>query len=193
MRSTRTILIAALVALSQIGFLGWSIMSRAAVLRDGKEILLKVEPVDPRDLLRGDYVRLGYEASRIPTSLLAGDKPLDATSRTFWVRLQKQPDGYWTPIAARRDAPPSEAATAEQVDVRARYPDWMAEPESAGPEVRVDYGIERYYVPEGEGLEIEQGIGVRPFGILAAVAPDGTIQIKALMDGDRKLYEEPPY
>ena len=26
------------------------------ILRDGREITLKVEPVDPRDLLRGDYV-----------------------------------------------------------------------------------------------------------------------------------------
>jgi hypothetical protein len=33
----------------------------------------------------------------------------------------------------------------------------------------------------------------RPFGILAAVAGDGTAQIKALMDGEKKLYEEPLY
>ena len=33
----------------------------------------------------------------------------------------------------------------------------------------------------------------RPFGILAAIAGDGTAQIKALMDGDTKLYEEPLY
>ena len=59
------------LALAQIGFLGWIIAGRAAILRDGQEILLKVEPVDPRDLLRGDYVRLGYEISRIPVKLIA--------------------------------------------------------------------------------------------------------------------------
>ena len=32
-----------------------------------------------------------------------------------------------------------------------------------------------------------------PLGILAAVASDGTPQIKALMDGDKKLFEEPLY
>ena len=42
-------------------------------------------------------------------------------------------------------------------------------------------------------MAIEQDMRVRPFGILAAVASDGTPQIKALMDGDKKLYEEPLY
>ena len=46
------------VAALQIGFLSWNIASRASVLRNGQEVLLKVEPIDPRDLLRGDYVRL---------------------------------------------------------------------------------------------------------------------------------------
>jgi uncharacterized membrane-anchored protein len=36
------------------------IESRAAILRDGTEIVLQVEPIDPRDLMRGDYVRLQY-------------------------------------------------------------------------------------------------------------------------------------
>ena len=52
MTANRTILAALVVALAQIGFLGWIIAGRAAVLRDGREITLKVEPVDPRDLLR---------------------------------------------------------------------------------------------------------------------------------------------
>ena len=72
MTSRRPILLALLVALLQVGFLGWIITSRAAVLRNGAEALLKVEPIDPRDLLRGDYVRLGYEISRIPAALVTG-------------------------------------------------------------------------------------------------------------------------
>ena len=66
-----SVVMAALVAAIQIGFLGWSIMGRAAILREGREVLLKVEPVDPRDLLRGDYVRLGYEAGLVDRKLFA--------------------------------------------------------------------------------------------------------------------------
>ena len=75
MTGNRIIVAALVVALAQIGFLGWIIAGRAAILRDGREIVLKVEPVDPRDLLRGDYVRLGYEISSIPVSKITNLPP----------------------------------------------------------------------------------------------------------------------
>ncbi|EAB6717932.1 hypothetical protein DUP91_26775, partial [Salmonella enterica subsp. enterica] len=61
-----SIVMAGLVALLQVGFLGWMIQGRAAILRDGREVLLRVQPVDPRDLLRGDYVVMSYLASDVP-------------------------------------------------------------------------------------------------------------------------------
>ena len=72
MMTGKKLIISALVlALVQIGFLSWIIAGRAAILRNGKEVLLKVEPIDPRDLLRGDYIFLGYEISGIPVKLIA--------------------------------------------------------------------------------------------------------------------------
>ena len=59
MSGNKLLVAAVLLAFAQIGFLSWIIAGRAAILRDGQEVLLKVEPVDPRDLLRGDYVRAG--------------------------------------------------------------------------------------------------------------------------------------
>ena len=59
--------------------------------------------------------------------------------------------------------------------------------------LNVDYGIDRYYVPEGAGRRIEEDMRERPFAVVVAVGGDGTPQIKALMDGDRVLFEEPPY
>jgi len=38
----------------------------------GKTILIRVVPVDPRDLFRGDYVILSYAFSRTPTSEIEG-------------------------------------------------------------------------------------------------------------------------
>lgn len=35
-------------------------------IRTGKEVLLEILPVDPRDLLRGDYVVLNYKINRLP-------------------------------------------------------------------------------------------------------------------------------
>ena len=46
-------------ALVQVALLTVMIVDRVQILRDGKEVTLKSRPVDPRDLLRGDYVVLG--------------------------------------------------------------------------------------------------------------------------------------
>ena len=62
-----------------------------------------------------------------------------------------------------------------------------------GATIAPDYGIERFYLPEGEGMAIQNDMRVRPFGIRAAIAGNGTAQIKALMDGDTTLFEEPLY
>ena len=194
MMSGKRLLIAALLlAAVQIGFLSWIIAGRAAILRNGQEVLLKVEPSDPRDFLRGDYVRLGYDISSLPAKLV-GNAPAGAIvteEGQIFVRIGKDADGYWRARSASLYQPFSTPAAGGEVDLRGTIPGgWSLEPTS---EIRVDYGIERFYVPEGEGMDIQNDMRVRPFGILAAVASDGTAQIKALMDGDKKLYEEPLY
>jgi hypothetical protein len=39
--------------------------TRIYILKTGKVIHLRTAPIDPRDIFRGDYVRLNYEISRI--------------------------------------------------------------------------------------------------------------------------------
>ncbi|MEX0407814.1 GDYXXLXY domain-containing protein [Aquibium sp. LZ166] len=190
-RSTQLIGGALVVSALQIGFLYSIIQGRAAILRDGAEVMLKVEPVDPRDLLRGDYVRLGYEISSIPRTLF--DPPLadaDATGGTpVLVRLAPGDDGLWHPVGARlTDTEPS-AMPESQVEIAGTVDTAFA----AIDQVRLSYGIERFYLPEGEGREIERDMRERPFMILAAVGEDGTAQIKAFFDGKTQLYEEPLY
>lgn len=193
MTSRYRLLVAAIVlALAQIGFLGWMIAGRAAILRDGKDVLLKVEPVDPRDLLRGDYVRLGYDISRIPVEKIAnlpkGD--LTTTDGPIVVRLKQESDGYWRAATAWLGAAATPAAP-DEVDISGQVTSgWSLMP---GSTVRVDYGIERFYVPEGEGLAIERDMSVRSFGIKVAIGKDGSAQIKALMDGDAMVFQEPLY
>ncbi|CDX25648.1 Conserved membrane protein [Mesorhizobium plurifarium] len=190
----KKLIIAALVlALVQIGFLSWIIAGRAAILRNGKEVLLKVEPVDPRDLLRGDYISLNNNISRIPVKLIANipQGAFSSDDDSITVRLKKGADGYWQPTAAWLGKAPAPAA-ADEADIAGhvaagwdfRSPDMTIAP---------DYGIDRFYLPEGEGVAIQDEIRVRPFGIKLALAADGTAQIKALMDGDKTLFEEPLY
>ncbi|PIR74793.1 MAG: hypothetical protein COU35_00615, partial [Candidatus Magasanikbacteria bacterium CG10_big_fil_rev_8_21_14_0_10_47_10] len=39
------------------------ILFKASVAISGTEVLLKIKPVDPRDLLRGDYITFQYDIS----------------------------------------------------------------------------------------------------------------------------------
>ena len=177
----------------QICFLFWIIQSRATILRSGQEVLLKVEPVDPRDLLRGDYVRLGYEISNIPASLVRNAAADDTSTEAgdVYVRLKRQDDGYWRAVSASLYRPSGVEPGPGEVDLRGMIgAGWNL---AAATPISVDFGIERYYLPEGEGLAIERDMRVRPFGVLVAVADDGTPQIKALMDGNERLFEEPLY
>lgn len=179
------------VAAVQIGVLTFMIASRAAILRNGTEIMLRVEPVDPRDLFRGDYVTLGYNISRVPAELFEG-QPGEAsdTPRTVFVRLKAGDNGIWSPVAASYDAPPATAAADGEVDIRGTTHRWWR-PDTAF--IDVLYGIERFYVPEGEGREIENAVGTRTYDMKVAVAASGAAQIKALYDGETMLYAEPLY
>lgn len=190
-RKNRLLIIAAILALAQIGFLTWIIAGRAAILRDGREVLLKVEPVDPRDLLRGDYVRLGYEISNVPTDLVADiDADIPAPD-TIFVRMKKEADGFWHPVSASLGEPSTTPLGDDEAEIRGTTTaGWSARQNAI---IRVDYGIERFYLPEGEGKAIERDMRIRSFSILAAIGKDGTAQIKALMDGNKVLFAEPLY
>ena len=184
--------VAIAVALVQIAFLFSMIAGRAAILRDGREVTLSVQPIDPRDLLRGDYVILGYNISAVPASLFA-ERPQGserAEDRTVFVRLREGEDGIWEPVAARYDERPEPPASPQEIDIRgAASAVWFENTTS----VFVRYGIERFYVPEGEGRAIEDGMVERAFRMKVAVARDGAAQIKSFHDGETMLYAEPIY
>jgi uncharacterized membrane-anchored protein len=193
MTGWRLLAAALAVALLQIGFLSWTIIGRAAILQNGKEITLETAPVDPRDLLRGDYVRLGYTISSVPTNSITDINGRETSEEgPIYVLLKRQPDGLWT-LQSASFAKPATPGSPDEAIIRGLVREgWNLGPDTS---ISADYGIERYYVPEGEGLAIEQGMRdeARAFRILAAVDEEGTAQIKALMDGDKKLYDEPIY
>ena len=118
-------------------------------------ILLKCQPVDPQDLLRGDYLTMRYE---IGTASVTGIGPRTAGT-DVWVLLEPR-DRYHVVVRASR-APLT--AGPGQVLVRGTVgEDWRA---GAGM-AHIDYGIERYFVPEGKGSPrfklIEAEVSVDP-------------------------------
>lgn len=171
----------AAVALVQSLALCWMVYDRVSLIATGREIVLETVPVDPRSLFRGDYVILNYEISGLKLADIGGDKDFGRDDDIF-VTLKKGDGGAWQAISASKAYPsrPKEG----HVVLRGRARPWRV------GDVRVKYGIEAYFVPEGVGKALEEQVRERKLQVLVAVGADGEAAIKGLLvDGELK-YEE---
>lgn len=178
------------VAGVQSAALGYMITDRAGLLRNGRQIVLDVKPVDPRSLFRGDYVILNYGAlSRIDGALL---KDLPDGTRTLYVTARKVQGAEgaqeWKPVSASVSYP-AKVADGDVV-LRGNVPKHFALRLSAMGSAPVDYGIESYFVPEGEGRRLEKLIGEGEMRVVAAVGGDGRAAIKGIEAQGVRVYEE---
>ncbi len=182
MTAPRKLLIAlAIVALAQTGVLAAMVVDRTLLLKTGREIVLPIVPVDPRDLFRGEYVRLGYDISNVPAMLLVGPAP--ARNSAFYVTLEKNPQGGWTPVRASAARPNETNPDRIVLKARSRFP--------FPASTRVTYGIESYFVPEGQGRRLEVQAQEKRMAARIAVDARGNAAIKGLIIDGVQQYEEP--
>ncbi|AMA55198.1 GDYXXLXY domain-containing protein [Bradyrhizobium sp. CCGE-LA001] len=191
-RIPKTVLFAVAV-LVQCALLVLMVADRMQILRGGTEITLQTQPVDPRDLLRGDYVVLSYDISQVPAGALAG-KPADARHPDVFVKLAPNANGLYEAISVHAEPV---AVTAPQVLIRGRVGSYGG---SCGEDRRrfcdklpIKYGLESYFVPEGEGKKLEDARNQQKLRIVAAVLPSGRTAIKRLLLDGEPVYEEPLY
>lgn len=168
-----------LILALQSAWVLYTVAKQEHALRAGTVILLETRPVDPRDLLRGDYVILNYKISTIATNLFS--PPLSFRlehGRTVWVALAQRGEFHEIVRASTKRFDPG----ADEIVVQAKAR-WWDSGRNAPREIRVEYGLERYFVREGTG---------NPRGKLAvqAVVPaSGRASIKQLFV-DGKPYGE---
>lgn len=180
--------LAAVLALGQIGVLAYMIEGRAHILRNGREITLLTEPVDPRDLLRGDYVILGYAISRVANTEITGEKPKTSGTANVYVALIKGVGADW--VRTRASWQPFNDLKAVEITIVGKTPNYYSPNQET---ISLTYGIERYYVPEGQGKTIEQGQVEKAVQVTLSVAKNGQAQIKSLSLEGKTLYAEPLY
>jgi uncharacterized membrane-anchored protein len=172
--------------LLQTALLAWLIVNRALLLENGKEIRLAVVPVDPRDFLRGDYVVLSYDISRLTTDEVEGDDDF-AYYETIYVSLQEAPAG-WAATSLHRDEPTNGVylrGTVENAFTRD-----TCKIASPCEELQIVYDIERFFVPEGKGRELETLRNDQRMSVDVAVAGDGRAALKRLLVDGEVRYEE---
>ena len=170
------------IALQSAWLLGTVFLQERA-LREGAVILLETRPVDPRDLLRGDYVILNYTISNVPTNLFA--PPLTNNSpykKPIWVAVGLH--GEFHEIV-RASLERFEPATNE-VLLRGETYGWS----NVERGVSVSYGLEHYYVREGTGnprgkLTVEAVVPASGHPSIKQVFLDGKPYAEAMKENSR--------
>jgi uncharacterized membrane-anchored protein len=174
----------------QVVLIALMVGDRARILRTGTEITLKTVAVDPRDLLRGDYVVLNYEISSVQTGDLSGT-PAPKGDYFVYVKLAPAADGFHRAVSLHRERVP---VAAGEVLIRGRINRGQNCGEQSSqfcPTMRLDYGLESFFVPQGEGRDLEQARNQGKLAVVAAVTPGGRAAIKRLMLDGKPVYDEP--
>lgn len=201
-----------LVVVLQAGILISFKYIRQSILDTGRHLVVQTAPVDPRDLFRGDYVQLNYPFSSLHGDPKDPQLAPLETRHTIYVKLTRLADPKasvenlarrfeptrgphrrvdarptpapreWTATAIR--STPFSGLNANEVMLRGYLEDRTSMDEQAEKvDLRITYGIENYYLPEGKGKFMEGS--VRPaVTVELAVKPDGQAAIaKLLLDG----------
>ncbi|MBD2058968.1 GDYXXLXY domain-containing protein [Oculatella sp. FACHB-28] len=136
----------------------------------GRTAILQTVPVDPYDLLRGYYVTLSYDISRLETlqNLPGGEilatpnwsaqtPSLFESGLPFYIVLQPAPDSDsqsaatsslpqpWQPVRISGDRPTN--LPSNQIALQGNY-----------RRGSISYGLEAYYIPEDQRIEINERI-----------------------------------
>lgn len=134
---------------------------------NGEEVVLASIPVDPRDLFYGDYVTLDLEVEQVPEDKFLGDelkKKLkgifnngDSISTVYessepievYVSIEKQNNGIFSVQSVSISKP-------DGLFLQGKLDPYNFTEENNIKVYHIDYGIERFYVEEGTGLDLEK-------------------------------------
>ena len=175
-----------------LAILAGMMVGHAWPLWTGETVLLRARPVNPRDLFRGEYVRLDTPATRLfveegTRTAPAGAvpvRPLGAwqkhdtmenrhvrTGSAAYVQLERRDSGEHEPVSI--SSTPVENAMNLRGRVRRRSTDGT---------VYVDYGLDAFYMQEGTAKPVEDALlDGRVVQMQVAIAASGGARIRTLL------------
>ncbi len=142
-------------------------------LVSGEKVYLKTVPVDPRDLLRGDYVILSYEISQeSKVQNLIKEENLTNGDNIYFILDKNEKDlGSLNRVSLTK--PDNELFIKGKIDTTS----WGRN--------NLELGIGKYFVPENRGREIERLRG--QLNVLVSIDKYGTAKIKDLYYNGTKI------
>lgn len=165
------LLLQTLFLVALIGFRQWT-------LNTGTPIILETEPIDPRSLFSGDYVRLRY---KISTVLINPAEKKFTRGQKVYVSIKPE-NNQWaaTGIYIKKPKVPSDQIVIKGY-IQAILPD---------NRVQVAYGIENYFVPENEGKKLEQPTLNEKVSVKVSVDRLGNAAISGIFINQKQIYQE---
>lgn len=159
----KTIIGLGLAVVLQISVLAMEYGGAVYPLLTGQEITLKVIPVDPRSLFRGNYARLNYEINQV---VLPHNSRELRENEFIYVKLKQNQEGDYIADSASLEKP--------EVGLYIRGRTHRTRGSDA---VRVRYGIEAFFAPKEKALALERKL---PSGAVAKImlAKNGKATLK---------------
>ena len=147
MQTYKTILIGVAVVL-QAAILAAVVVQRENVLHHGDVVYMRTLPVDPRDLFRGDYVRLGYEAASLARDQVRKEdlREMQKPERRVYLSYGTDSRNVMIPDKLTFTRPEGENFI-RGLTVK----NWR------NNAIGVRFGIERYFVQQDKGWPMQRG------------------------------------
>jgi len=135
-------------------------------------VRFEVVPVDPRDMMRGEYIILGYEFSRLPEDIALLDEKIKSYKTNTNVN-QKSIDVYVALKFNLKEDVYKGIFFVSTPPTKGRYLRGKLNPSN-----RIEFGIESFYLQEGKGRIYEQAIREKKLVAEVYLSPDGFAQMK---------------
>lgn len=190
----RPVLLLALTA-ALTAFLVFMVASHENARRSGTEIIVGMEPVDPRSLFRGHYVRIRSDLQSIDYADVKGETGFEKGDRVF-VSITGNNDDGWQAASLSNTRPDTGTFLQGRVQrviykyTRTKAEDGDTERKKTEKGIRVRYAVESYFAAKAEAkaLETKMRDQDHKMRLILAVDKNGKAVIRGLeIDGERYI------
>ncbi len=166
------------VVIAQLLVLCGMIVQREYLLSTGREILLDCAPRDPRSLMSGDYVILRYKINTVSKSLNIDSQDFEKEDQVYVALQRKDGEKYHHAVAMSKEFSKLDQSL-PIIQGKVKY-DWANN-------YTIEYGIEQYFVPEGQGRWIETEPPENVSVVVNVSYQDGKSALKQLLIKDQPV------
>ena len=158
------------------------IVYKLSILSGGTEVFLRIQPIDPRDPLRGDYATFRYDISNIASYEFRNESVNNG--ETIYVTLTKN-GKYWSVENASKKKPNTGIFLKGKLvsGGKDNSPSSLSGKMPQNNDLRAEYGIESYFIPEGKGRNFS--FANKDAGALVKVDDNGNAVLEKIFVDDK--------